>query len=220
MLDWITQNSSPLNVLLQFLTLVVWVSYLQLLLNAYLRQRRPKILINRGAGHGVYAHCLVSNMGAEPIYVRSIIASLETESHRWTLAVTDQAEIYDEGWQPGSAGEATSQGSLNVGEFADIGTFQRFIDRVAWSAKAPSGSLDDVCGEPLTLLELTVVADYGSDDLLVGARRQFEVKGLGEDGKDSKASKDSDLVPTTVNTVQIRSRRRRQEIADYLQDYL
>lgn len=215
MLEWLSQYTDILDVALQFLILVVWVSYLQLLLNTYLRQRRPKILINRGAGHGVHAHCLVSNMSAEPIYIRSIIASLETESHRRTLAVTDQEQIYDdEESKSGGSRERTSQGSLSVGGFADIGTFRRFIDRVARSTDGRSGSLYDVGGEPLKVLELTVVADYGSDDLLVGAYRRFEVRGPEKHGKDS------DLVPTTVNTMQIRSRRRRREITNYLQDYL
>ena len=57
-------------------TALIWVVYLTAFLASYRRQRRPSILITSGAGRGMGAHCFVTNLGLEPVYVLDIILDL------------------------------------------------------------------------------------------------------------------------------------------------
>ncbi len=97
MFDWISQNKDVLNVLIGFATLMVWVVYAQLLYNGYKRQRRPRIVINRGRYKGVDALCLISNMSAESIFVQHIVARLETDKGDYFQDVTELEQNYQEG---------------------------------------------------------------------------------------------------------------------------
>lgn len=67
MLEWISEHSDALNVLLSAAMLLVWLGYFEVFLRGYRRERRPKILISRGSGSSLRAHCLLSNMSAEAI---------------------------------------------------------------------------------------------------------------------------------------------------------
>src|SRR5690606_34596270 len=79
-MDWITEHSDLINVMSNVGMLVVWITYLQVFLAGYRRQKKATILINRGGGGGLEAHCLVTNMSAEAIYVHTLIARLKGPS--------------------------------------------------------------------------------------------------------------------------------------------
>ena len=72
--------------------LLVWIAFLQVFVSSYRRQKRPNILIHRGAGSELEARCLISNMSAEPIYIESLIATVETVDGRWSCPVTEADE--------------------------------------------------------------------------------------------------------------------------------
>ena len=55
MLEFLSSHADVLNIVINTGMLLVWVIYLQLLLNGYRRQRSSSILITRGAGQGVAA---------------------------------------------------------------------------------------------------------------------------------------------------------------------
>ena len=59
-MNWIAEHSDLINVLSNIGMLVVWITYLQVFLAGYKRQRKATILINRGGGKGFGAHCLVT----------------------------------------------------------------------------------------------------------------------------------------------------------------
>ena len=71
--SWLRENHGAVSALASLATLVVWTLYFQMLLMNYRRTLRPKILINRGAGHRLQAHCLIANMSAEPIYIEAVL---------------------------------------------------------------------------------------------------------------------------------------------------
>lgn len=73
-MEWLNQNSGAISAVTGILTLMIWVFYAQLLYNGYVRQRRPRIIINRGSGKNLSSLCLISNMSAEAIFVQHIIA--------------------------------------------------------------------------------------------------------------------------------------------------
>lgn len=47
-MDWISQHHDSLTALTSIGTLLIWLVYAQLLYKGYRRQRRPRLIINRG----------------------------------------------------------------------------------------------------------------------------------------------------------------------------
>src|SRR3546814_9936598 len=109
MWEWLAGNAEALNVLANVGMLIVWISYLQLFLAGYRRERRSKILVNRGAGTDMTAHCLLTNMSAESIYVQSIVARLEAAGGTVECQLTDLETI------AAGAGGRDSPGPLKQG---------------------------------------------------------------------------------------------------------
>lgn len=187
MIDWMSQNSAALQVVLSALTAVIWMVYLQLILSGMLRTRHSRILINRSAGLGEQARCFISNMGAEPIYLISVIADLEIDGEVRTALVTDREEMRREDLHTPS--EATTQGPVASGGFVDIGSF----GNVMWRALH---RLDLPAETDVARLTLVVAANSGHSALIVAGRRSFCV-GHGPEGRA--------FVPEQVSTEQIRS---------------
>ncbi|HEX2528553.1 MAG TPA: hypothetical protein VHL31_19940 [Geminicoccus sp.] len=179
--------------------LFVWIAYLQVFVSSFRRQKRSKILINRGAGSGLEARCLISNMSAEAIYIESLIASVETKEGRWSWPVTDMQEGRSD------LKLATRQGPVQAGQFIDIGSFRSLVEPVLQKhaerrdGVAP-GDVDD-----LIAFEIKVIAVHGSEDLLAGAIRRFDVR---------RGESQLLLSGTMVGTRQIRSRIERRKLDD------
>jgi hypothetical protein len=207
MLDWIRDDYAIISVLIKLGMLIVWIVYLQLFLVSYKRRTRPKILINMGGGRGIDAMCLLSNMSSEPVYVESLIATLEGKGKQWVCPVTDvEALARDD--QPPNPLDTTRQGPLEPGEVRDIGSFRNLIRHVLDDKGGPDRSGDDI-PDDITGFEIQAIADFGPDDLLVGAKRRF-----GLDKRDGEWV----LKPHSAFTVQIRSRRERERVNRMLEE--
>lgn len=208
MLNWIDTHSATINVFTNVAMLGVWFVYLHLILMAYLRQRKPRILINRGAGVGLNAHCLVSNMSQEPIYVNSILAVLKTEDRSWMMAVTDVESLEDRDDQP-TGTSATNQGPLCQGDYMDIGTLGNLVRRTR--EKTDLANTDGHPSQIFKTFELIVVAAHGSDSLAIGAKRTFRFD----------PAPDGDCIyPDTVETKQISSPWERRRVHRLLKQHL
>ncbi|MER0239827.1 hypothetical protein [Fulvimarina sp. MAC8] len=202
--SWIGSHSNILSVIISAAMLCVWVFYLQLLFNSYLRQRRSSILISRGAGKGLHARCLVTNMSQEPIYVTSLIAELETDEGKREVQLTDMRELPEDlGMDPRSA---MRQGSLESGQYLDIGHFDALIEQLANDAP----KIRDKTA--IKALEMTVVALYGPEDLPVGAKRKFTI--------DWHADEKTRITPNSVITYQIHKKRERRRLRRELERFL
>ncbi len=195
MWNWIETNHQVISALANIAMLLVWIAYLQVFVSSYRRQKRSNILINRGAGAGLEARCLISNMSAEAIYIESLIASVATAEGRWSCPVTELPE--------GCSHLKTRQGPLKAGQLVDIGSFRSLIEPVLRGgagrrdADAPDGF------ESLVAFEIKVIAVHGSEDLLAGATRRFDLI----------RRQDRLLVRGhEVGTHQIRSRRERENL--------
>lgn len=202
MIEWLKEYSDVLNVLANVTMILVWMIYLHLLLISYRRQRRPKLLINRGGSHDVNAHCLISNMSAESVYIQSLIVTLKNEEKEWTAAVTDIDDLRAE--DATHPRDTTHQGPLAPGAFMDAGCFSNLIERAARKA----GLSEQDLKERISGLELMVVAAYGADDMSIAAKRSFHLKGNDE------------LTPQTVSAKQVSSRRARREVDRFLAKHL
>ncbi|MEZ0167285.1 hypothetical protein AB8841_01105 [Microvirga sp. TS319] len=179
--------------------LLVWIAYLQVFVSSYRRQKRSNILINRGAGSGLEARCLISNMSAEVIYIESLIATVETAKGRWSCPVTEVLEGRSD------LDLKTRQGPLQAGRLIDVGSFRSLAEPALQSGAEPQGADPSYCLENLVALEIKVIAVHGSEDLLAGAKRRFDL---------IRREDRLLLRGHTVGTQQIRSRREREELRD------
>ncbi|MFK4136734.1 hypothetical protein ACI2KR_31375 [Pseudomonas luteola] len=203
MLDWLRENRDLLTLLISACTLLVWIFYAQLLLSSFKRQRRPRLVINRGAGKGVGSLCLLSNLSAEPIFIHQLIVRLHTSRGVLKADVTDVRESSEGNIDPGlELNKATRQGPLRTGDFTHIGTFQGLIRRVATTHGLELKGLHPPEGWAFTGIEVCAVAYYGSDKQPIGVRRRFR---LGPSEEHYCA-----LIAESRQTEQLTSRRQRR----------
>lgn len=190
MLNWVSQHQAVLAVLINLGTLTVWLIYAQLLYLGFRRQRRPRIIINRGRKKDVDALCIISNMSAEAIFIEYIIADLATSRGTISMDVTDFDQLSNVGdddvgihdKQMGPASDYTRQGPLGSGDYLHIGTFSEIIQRLAkesgieMQGHYPEGDLR------FQSLTIRLIAIYGPEDKPIGAERRFNLN-LNEDEK-------------------------------------
>lgn len=175
MLDWLSQNSGIVSALANVGMLLVWIFYAQLLYNNFRRQRRPRVLINKGVGSAdLDSPCLICNMSSESIFIESILVDLETTDGTYSVPVTDTDEQI--GLSDAKLVSRTRQGPLAAGSCLEIHRFGDFLQRAA-----DAGRLKLVDGLPedaevaFRSLTVTVISIYGSEDKPFGASRKFEL---------------------------------------------
>ncbi|MCD7058666.1 hypothetical protein [Pelagibacterium xiamenense] len=207
MIDWIVAHADVINALGSIGMLIVWITYLQVFLYSYRRQVRPKIVINRAAGSALDAHCFVSNMSSDAIYIESVLITLEVDGKTWTRAITDIGDVLDAGEQPEDPRSRTHQRPLMPGSYYVLGSFDTLINSVA-KAEYDGAFADDLNG-PIHA-EVMIIADYASEDLPIGAKRRFKADWRGTYWY---------LYPETIHTTQIRSRRKRRRIIEMIADH-
>ena len=140
MLGWISAHSSVLTVVANFTMVGVWVIYLQLFWKSYRRQLQANILITPGAGTGLEARCLISNMSAEAIHIEAIFLVLEREGERWSTALTTLHRVREDEDAEDQVERAMHQGPLQPGAFVDVGKFADLVES-AREALHPDGAL-------------------------------------------------------------------------------
>lgn len=207
MFEWIKENAQLLSVAVNAGTLLIWLFYAQLLYRNYRRARRPRIIINHGIGTGAAAHCLVSNMSQEPIFVECIIATLETpEGEKLTRSVTDYEHTGD-GTPSSALHDRTGQGPLKTGEYLDLGSFEQIAARVlrGHGMSSPDGP------RPFQAIDVYVVAIYGPEDRPVASTRRFELR---------QAEQAWQLRSATIDSVALTSRRDRRRVRGWLERYM
>ncbi|WP_206663412.1 hypothetical protein [Aurantiacibacter suaedae] len=203
--QWLADNSQVISILLSLLMLVVWATYLQLILVQYRATRRSSILITRAAGKGIRSRCLITNMSSLPIYVTSLIGKLHIGEREIELPLTDlQEQPEDLGSDPRSS---MAQGSLNTGEYMNIGHFDDIIRRMLDANDEGHVQVTDV-----DRIELTVVAFHGWRDLPVGAVRNFKIE-LSSGGVPK-------ILPLSLATEQINQRHLRRQLSKTLEAHL
>lgn len=190
-MNWLSQHYQSLTVLTSIGTLLIWLLYAQLLYAGYRRQRRPRIIINRGRRKDADALCIISNMSAEPVFVEYIVAELETSEGSITMDVTDYEREYDnredsqnrEQQEAGSTRPSipervrdnTRQGPLQSGDFLHIGSFRDIIRRVARVENIELEGQRPIQDVEFKRLSIKLIGVYGPEDLPMGAVRSFSL---------------------------------------------
>jgi hypothetical protein len=213
MVALLQKHADLVNIVINFSMLLVWLLYAHLLFNNYRRQRRPRLLINQGAGQRMRTRCLICNMSEEAIFVEFVLAVLRTDRGERLLPVTD--EQTDEGGEEVAYSErGTRQGPIRSGDCRDVGSFEELYRCASHTSLE---GVDDEQPTPLGRderpyeLEVQVVSIYGSEDLPVGAKRTFKILDY-EDHLDVR--------PASVDTQSYLSRRDRRRMQALLQRFL
>ncbi|OJA04369.1 hypothetical protein [Halomonas sp. QHL1] len=203
-MEWLNDNAQAISAVASICTLFVWVFYAQLLYNGYVRQRRPRVIINRGRGTGVDAICLISNMSSEAIYVQHLVAVLHTQHRSYSLDVVEYQQ--HRGEQEQEAKYRTHQGPLASGDYLNIQSFGDIVNQVKeyWEIE------DNLLQEQNIQLEIRVIAIYGSEDMPTGASRAFNL--------DLNASPNHQLIPASVDTDRLNSRGQRKRVLEWAKE--
>lgn len=204
MLEWIAANSDVLNLIANWAMVVIWIAYLQIFLRSFRRQTQPKIVINRAAGTSLKASCFVSNMSSDAIYIESVIVKIETSSDTVRCCITD-FDTFDEDDGNADPKLRTYQGPLSPSQYTSLGKFDDLIGMAARRKGVDYERLQSA-GDAVEM-EITIIADYASEDLLIGAKRSFRAEWQDDYWR---------LAEETPGTEQIRSRAERQRIAQLL----
>ncbi len=225
MFEWISRHREVLMVLINLGTLGIWIAYAQLLYWGFRRQRRPRLLINRGNNRDLDALCIISNMSAESIFIEYIVAELETSRGTIEVDVTARERQYSEGEEvepqrdtthgavlppPGRATveHSTHQGPLESGGFLHIGTFDELIRCIAreegleMRGNLPAGDLS------LHSLTVRLIGIYGPEDMPIGAERRFWLE-----EHDNRCT----LTPASWDTKRLASWRQRRRLRGMIQ---
>lgn len=213
MLDWIQQHNTLVNSFTSIGTLAIWLFYAQLLYLGFSRQRRPRMLINKGVGQEyIDSPCLVCNMSHESVFVFFVVVQLKTSRGLFTAPMTDISGKADKDERPGLR-ERTRQGPLASGACIE---FISFRDMIATIAEEEGIETDNgyPCDPDIELewLEIHVISIYGSDDKAFGAVRRFRICA------DDDAC-EVQLQPSSLDTSRRKSWRYRRLIKQWLKDY-
>lgn len=214
MLEWIKDNTELLSVIASFGTLLIWLFYAQLLYYGFRRERRPRMLINKGVSAAdLDAPCLICNMSKEPVFIQGIRVDLVTSEGTYSTPATDT----DEGEIDHSQrlhGQRTRQGPLEPGRCIEIPAFKALIQRAAGVAGLRlTGGVPEDQHIKLRTLTITVMSIYGPEDHPFGARRSFDLR----------CDDDSDIVrltPASLDTQRLTSRQEIREIKRWLKDHV
>ena len=210
-MDWLKEYSSALNVLTNVGMLGVWLIYLQIFVGSYMRARKPRVIINRGAGSDLDALILMSNMSQEPIYGQGVYCTLRmTDGSEYTATVTDRDILQKSGDDEERPEGITSQGPLNRGDFMGLGTFRNILDITVERNDDLPDDLSEL-RDRIRDFEIMVTCAFGGDDLEIAARRRFRLK-VDQDPWD--------VVPVYPQTEQVSGRRERKRIRKMLKQEL
>lgn len=215
MIEWLKDSHQLISLIISASTLLVWVFYAQLLLLNFRRQRKPSLIINRGAGRGLSSLCLISNMSAEPMFINQLIVSIETSKGPLELDVTDIRQSIDDeaaALPDLPIYQATHQGPLRSGDFIHVGTFQGMLNGVAERYGIELDGYRPVGDWQFHALEIRAVAFCGPERHPIGVLRRFKLADRGEP--------DCALIPDGPFTRQLLSRRDRRKVLRWLKESL
>jgi len=209
MLEAIRENVDILSLGANLAMVLIWLVYLHLFLKSYRRHLRPSIIINRGAGTGLQARCLITNMSAEAIYIEGIILVLERDGEQWRTALSATSEIRkDENATQAPRPNRIQEGPLASGAFMDIGRFQDIVERAFGTVQTESDREDRLGFE---CFEIWVIARYTAEQQLVFVRSRFDV---------GRTKGNWALRPHQIENEEIRSGEKRRQMEEVLQHEL
>lgn len=167
------------------------------------------LIINRAENSTIEARCFVTNMSRDFVHIHTVVAKIATVDGDHTAYITEAEDIRSAG-NPTGWQHLTRQGPLAPGSMADMGTFACIVE-YALNSDQKGGNLPISSLTGLRRIEITILGVYGTEDLLIGASREFECKQKGNE---------VEILPVEMHTKQITSRRQRKALAARLLENL
>jgi hypothetical protein len=163
---------------------MIWLIYAQLFYKTYTRQRKPKLLINQVQGYDLDSFCLITNMSEEPIHIECITLGIHFNDQA-RVQSSDQTLIFNVSEKERDLSETsiqspdklrtlTRQGPLSPSAYVSIGKFRELLEKLIGSRQHMFAD-SDLVGIVSTIeaIDIRIIADYGSEDQLVGASKRF-----------------------------------------------
>ncbi|OOY23027.1 hypothetical protein BMI91_16375 [Thioclava sediminum] len=201
-MEWLVDHNQVVSIAVQIVTALVWIIYLQLLLQNFRRERRSKLLLTRVAGGHERGHLMLGNMGAEPIFVKALLADLVIDGKTYHSIASDSG-----GFAPfaESSPNESIKGPLKTAAYRDLGRISDLVDVALEFSDLPEDA------KRVETVIFTVLAEGSRDNILTAGRLCFDVYHAGEHQR---------FLPQTSSTVQLRSFRKRRELAARLKEML
>lgn len=163
MFPWLSENASSVQAIASVVSALIWLVYLQILVGGIRKSKRAWLSINRGAGDGMDAHVLVSNLGSEPVYLRDILMKVRTGEKTISAFITERQEYTRDELSDALSG--TLQGPLQGGDYRSLGDLREIFSRAGVSAEP--GDLDDIN-------EIEFIA-FGATHTTAGACKRYRI---------------------------------------------
>ena len=172
MFEFISQNASAISAIANVIMVLVWITYLQLLLNSFLRQRRSSLIISCSVSPSNEPTCFVANMSEGRFHIQNVAGTVVIDGKSYRGDITEPvADDHETSFQRPMA----DGGSLNLGRFRDL------LDRVAASNPDLEGGL--LRREGALDFYITMIGVHGASRKSVAARRGFRLEMKGNDLK-------------------------------------
>ena len=170
MFSFISDNSSAISAISNVVMVAVWIVYLQLLLNNFLRQRRSSLIVSCSVSPDNTPTCFVSNMSERGFHIQIISGTVDVDGEPFRADVTE----------PFANNHETSfQRPLAAGQSLELGTFRDLLDRILVARTDLERDLLEKHGQ--LDIHITIVGIHGPSRGAVAARRGFRVRQ--EDGE-------------------------------------
>ena len=201
-MEWLVDNQQVVSIIVQIVTAMVWLVYLQLILQNFRRERRSKLLLTRIAGGHEHGHLMLGNMGAEPIFVKALLVDLEVDEKTYHSIASDTGGFAP---FPDTEPDRSVKGPLKAAEYRDLGQISDLVSVALEYSEIPEGA------ENIESVVFTVLAENGRSNMLTAGQLSFDVYHAGEHQR---------YLPQTLSTVQLRSFRKRRELSSRLEEVL
>ena len=199
--NWVSEHSDVLNVLLNGAMLLVWTAYANLFFLMWRRGRLPALLVTLTTTLEDEAEFVLCNMAEETCFLESIALCLKTRDGEGTLVFLN--DLPDRSGKrrdtPEHSSPALAQQPLKNGERRSCGASRELLRKAAESCSLELENVRDV--------EIRAIAYYGVRRRAFGAIREFR---LIADGQNPR------LQPKSHFTRHLTSRREREEVDRWL----
>ncbi|RIJ24012.1 hypothetical protein D1224_07135 [Henriciella barbarensis] len=162
MMDFISNNSSAISAGANVIMVIVWITYLQLMLNGIIRQRRSSLIVSSSLKSDAAARCFISNMSEGSFHIQNLTARIRKDDEDLLSDITEPAADNH---------ERSFQIPLAHGEALELGSFEELLERFA----VAHGKIDtsDTDRENPLEFTVTIVGIHGPSRKPVAARRRF-----------------------------------------------
>jgi hypothetical protein len=196
-MEWLQENAELISALATVLMTIAWVTYAQFGIITYIRQRQPRIVIDKTAESSIDTRFVVVNLSEYPVYISGILVVVQRDGEEfihkidnYERSTNDDGEELDE---PEATESQLRHGTLDVGQLFMMGSSR---ETLAWLLDDEAEDVNDERVQRLRRalgtvdeFEFRVVAMAGNDDKPIAASRKFEVVPSYDDDDDVYATR-------------------------------